>query len=133
MGTRRSWLVTAILIGLLYSAIGIAFALPSNQGRMWRLAAWIASAAAFVFHFAYEHFRLGHSPRVTALHATLAVAVGAFGLAVAANIHEVLVSPNYRRSLAVALFAWPALAALPAFFAALITAHALTLARPRLR
>ncbi len=74
---------TAILIGVLYSVIGIVFALPTNHVRMWRLAAWVVSAIVFAAHIAYEHFRLGNSPRATALHTALAVAVGAFGLAVA--------------------------------------------------
>src|SRR5436190_17123202 len=100
---RQSWFGTAIVIGVLYCVIGIVFALPSNQVRMWRLAAWVVSAAVYAAHIGYEHFRLGNRPRATALHAALAVAVGAFGLAVAANFHEVWAAPSYRRSLALAL------------------------------
>ncbi|PYP86856.1 MAG: hypothetical protein DMF61_11660 [Blastocatellia bacterium AA13] len=122
---RQSWFGTAILISVLYSAIGILFALPSNQVRVWRLAAWVISAALFAAHIGYEQFRLGGSTRATALHTTLAVAIGAFGLAVAANVHEVWVASSYRRSLALALVAWPALTAVPAFVAALIAAAVL--------
>ena len=128
---QPSWFGTAILIGVLYSVIGIVFALPSNQVRMWRLAAWVISAAVYAVHIGYEHFRLGNSPRATALHTALAVAVGAFGLAVAANFHELWVASSYRRSLALALVAWPLLTALPAFVVALIAAYGLTLTRSR--
>jgi hypothetical protein len=126
---RQSWLGTAILIGILYSVIGILFALPSNQGRVWRLAAWVVSGAVYAAHLGYEQLRLGNSPRATALHAALAVGVGAFGLAVAANFHELWVGPSYRRLLAVALVAWPVLTVVPAFVVAL--AVAVVLARIR--
>lgn len=118
--SRQSWLGTAILIGLLYGVIGILFALPSNQARIWRLAAWVASAAVYAAHIGYEQFRLRNSTRATALHTALAVAIGALGLAVAANIHEVSVASSYRRSLAFALVAWPILTAVPAFIVALV-------------
>jgi hypothetical protein len=128
---QHSSFPTTILIGVLYSVIGIVFALPSSQVRMWRLAAWAISAALYGVHTGYEHFRLRNSPPTTALHAALAVAVGAFGLAIAANVHEVLVAPSYRRRLAIALVAWPVLTALPAFIVALVTAYGLTLTRRR--
>jgi hypothetical protein len=128
---RQSWFGTAILIGVLYCVVGIVFALPSNQVRMWRLAAWLLSAALYAAHIGYETFRQGTPPRATALRAALAVAVGAFGLAVAANFHEVWVAPSYRRSLALALVAWPVLTGLPAFVVALVTAYGLALTRRR--
>src|SRR5436309_7099616 len=69
---QQSWFGTAILAGVLYCFIGIVFALPSNQVRMWRLAAWAISAAVYAAYIGYEHFRLGNRPRATALHAALA-------------------------------------------------------------
>src|SRR6185503_5707247 len=109
--------------------IGVVFALPSNQGRAWRLAAWVVSAVVYAAHIGYEQFRLGNSSRATALHTALAVAVGALGLAIAANVHEVWVGSGYRRTLALALVAWPTLVAVPAFVVALVAA--VTLARIR--
>ena len=91
--------------------------------------AWLMSAVVYAVHIGYEQFRLDNSPLATALHAALAVAVGAFGLAVAANIHEVWATPGYRPSLALALVAWPVLVALPAFIFALVAAYVLALAR----
>ena len=128
---RQPWFGGAILIGVLYSVIGIVFTLPSSQVQTWRLAAWATSAAVYAATIGYEHFRFGNSPRATALHTALSVAVGAFGLAVAANVHEVWTGPGYRRSLALALVAWPMLTGLPAFIVALIAAYALTLTRRR--
>ena len=125
----QSWFITATVIGLLYSVIGIVLGLPANNVRMWRLAAWVVSAVVFAAHIGYEHFQLCNTPVKTALHAAWAVAVGAFGLAVAANIHEVWVGPSYRRLLAVALVAWPVLIGLPAFVVALMMAWALALVR----
>jgi hypothetical protein len=123
---RQSWFGTAMVIGVLYGAIGIVFALPSNQVRMWRLAAWAASAALYAAHIAYEHFKLRNSSRSTALHVALAAGIGGFALAVAAIIHSLFAPPNYTRwRLVPALVAWPIITALPAFIVALAIAWVL--------
>jgi len=114
-----------MLIGAVYCITGIVLALPSNQVRTWRLAAWVISAVVYTAHIAYEQVRLANPSRATALHTALAAAIGAFGLAVAANVHEVWVGSSYRRSLALALVAWPALTAIPAFLVALLVTAAL--------
>jgi hypothetical protein len=95
----------------------------------WRLAAWLASAIAFVAHIRYEHITLRDTPSVTALHAAVAVAFGAFGLAVAANIHAMTVASSQRRLLVIALVAWPAITAIPAFLVALATTAVLARTR----
>ena len=124
---RHSWFVAAVVIGVLYSVIGIVFALPSNQVRLWRLAAWVASAALYAAHISYEHFRLRNSSRSTALHVALAVGIGGFGLAVAATIHSWFAPPNYTRwRFVLALVVWPIITALPAFIVALAIAWVLT-------
>src|SRR5437763_142750 len=72
-----------ILAAAAYAAIGIVFAaLPADAHhvRVWRLAAWLASAVVAAAHILYEQYRLRSSPRATALHAAGAVALGAFGL-----------------------------------------------------
>jgi hypothetical protein len=123
---RHSWFGTAIVIGVLYCVIGIVFALPSSQVPMWRLAAWVASAALYAAHIAYEHFRLRNSSRSTALHVAVAVAIGGFGLAVAAIIHSLFAPPNYTRwRFAIALVAWPIITGLPAFIVAVAIAWVL--------
>jgi len=111
-----------------YFVVGIAFAAfagwsTSNQMRVtWRVLAFVISAVAFATHTGYEYFQLGNSPRATALHAAGAVAVGAFALAVAANIHGQLVGSSHWRLLVFALVAWPVLTAVPAFVVALVAA-----------
>ncbi len=117
---RQSWFGTAIVIGVLYCVSGIVFALPSSQVRVWRLAAWAASAAVYAAHIAHEHFRLRNSSRSTALHVAVAVAIGGFGLAVAATIHSLFAPPNYTRwRFVLALVVWPVITGLPAFLVAL--------------
>jgi hypothetical protein len=121
------WLILAIIAGLLYSAIGVLFGLPTTHARAWRLAAWCASGVVYAAHIGYEHFRLRNPAYKTALHVALAVALGALGLALAASAHELWVAPVYRRSLAIAFVAWPAITAVPAFLVALVIAYVLKL------
>ena len=123
---RQPWFGTAILVGVLYCVIGIVFAFPSNQVRMWRLAAWVTSAAVYAAHIWYEHFRLRNASRSTALHVAVAVGIGGFALAVAATVHSLFVPPNYHRSrFVLALMVWPLITALPAFLVALAVAAVL--------
>ena len=120
--TRRPpWLPAVVLAGVMYAIIGVAFAWPAAHVRVWRLAAWLVSAAAFAVHIGYERFVLRHPPRRAAWHVALAVALGAFGLALGAIIHSLSVvsTTEHRRLLLVALVAWPVLTGLPAFLVAL--------------
>ena len=122
--------VRAVLFfGILYCVVGIvsgffAGRAASHQALVaWRWAAWVVSAIAFGAHIVYEQLRLSSSPRVTALHVSCAAGLGAFGLAVAANVHALTVSP-YRPSLllALSLAIWPVMTAVPAFVVALVAA-----------
>ena len=122
---RKSWIRAALLIGVVYFLIGRGFALPADQLGVWRLAAWVASAAVAAAHIGYEHFRLNNSPRATALHAAIAVAFGAFALALAANIHDLGSASGYRPRMLIALVAWPLLTAVPAFLVAFAVAAVL--------
>jgi hypothetical protein len=132
---HRRWLRGAILVGFVYFAAGIIFAAlagatTSSQMRAtWRLAAWATSAFAFAAHIRYEYFRLRNSPPMTALHVSTAVALGAFSLAVAANIHARSAASSHQWSLAIALVAWPVLTAVPAFVVALAATAVLTRTR----
>jgi len=119
-----------ILVAGAYVVIGIVFGVLANLGdanhvRLWRLAAWVASAAVAAAHIGYEHYRLGSSPRPTALHAAGAVALGAFGLAVAANVHWLFAEAHGQRSPLLALPVWPVIAAIPAFLVTLAVAAVL--------
>jgi hypothetical protein len=110
-----------VILGVAYAFVGIAFAVPAHHVKLWRLAAWVVSAVACTAHICYERFRLRNLPPSAALHVALAVALGAFGLAVGANVHSLsLGSTNeHRHFLLLALGLWPVITALPAFLVAL--------------
>jgi hypothetical protein len=60
----------------------------------------------------------------------MAVALGAFGLAVAANIHSLQAGTGNRQLLALALVIWPIMTFVPAFVVALAVAFGLARIRP---
>lgn len=97
----------------------------------WRLASFIVSAVAFALHIGYEHFRIGSKPLTVGLRTALAVALGAFGLAVAANIHALGVPNSSRGLLVLALVIWPLMTGMPAFVIAMISAAGLGWLRRR--
>jgi hypothetical protein len=126
-----------LLFAAAYPLIGLAFAAFSDaattnaMGLLWRRMAWLVSGIGFAAHIAREHFRLGNPPRTTATHVSIAAALGAGGLALAANIHEWMTGRRYRPSIVVALVAWPLLTLVPAFVAAMIAASLLKRWFPR--
>jgi hypothetical protein len=85
----------------------------------------------FTLHIAYEHFRLRNTAWPTAWHASVAVAFGAFALALKANIYDPGSASGYRPRMLIALVAWPLLAAVPAFIVALGVAAGLGVKRLR--
>ena len=124
-----------VLLGAVYFVFAIAFgdfasrAASNSMRETWNRLAFLASGIAFAVHIGYEHFRLGNSSRITASHASIAVAVGAFALALKANIHDLGSASGYRPRMLIALVAWPLLTAVPAFIVALVVAAGLTLRR----
>lgn len=132
---RQRWLSTAIVVGVLYLAVGrasaaLAGAAASDQMQsFWRFSAFAISAVVFAAHMAYEHFRLRNGARTTAWHASVAVAFGALGLALAANMHDLGSASGYRPRMLIALIAWPLLTAVPAFIVALVVAAGLGVTR----
>ena len=118
--TRHPWIFAAFLIGAAYALIGILFGLPHEHAKFWRLSAWFVSAVLFAAHITYERLRLRSSPVLGALHVSSATAFGAFGLAVAANLHSLTLgsAAQHRLLLAAALVLWPAITAVPAFLTA---------------
>ena len=123
---RQAWFRAALLLGVVYFLIGRLFALSTDNVHVWRLAAWLASGAAYTAHIAYEHFRMRNSPRLTALHVAVAVAIGAFALAVAGMIHSLSTASAIRPAWLLALVIWPAVTAVPAFLGALVATAVLT-------
>jgi lysylphosphatidylglycerol synthetase-like protein (DUF2156 family) len=120
--SRRQWIRAALLVGVVYFLIGRAFAAPVTNVHAWRLAAWMLSGVAYATHIWYEHFRLRNSPRSIALHAAAGVAIGAFALAVAGMIHSLSTTSSIRPVWFLALVAWPAFTAVPAFLGAFVAA-----------
>jgi len=119
----------ALLVGAVYLVVGRAFALPEDHVRAWRLAAWIASGVVYAAHIGYEHFRLRSPPRATAVHAAVAVAIGALGLAVVGMVHSLATTSALRPAWLLALLLWPVFAAVPAFLGALLAATILARVR----
>ncbi len=121
---RRPHARTMMLVGVTYVAIGIVFSALAkspdfNAVRISRLAAWLASAAVGIAHTWYERQRLGTSSRVTALHTAGAVAFGAFGIALAANVHWLFARTSGQRAPLLALPIWPVITAIPVFLVVL--------------
>jgi hypothetical protein len=118
-----------VLLGGVYLIAGIVSGALAGQAAShqaviaWRWAAWLVSAIAFGAHIVYEQVRLRTSPKITALHVSSAAALGAFGLAIAANVHAQTVSPQrHSLILVLSLAIWPVMTALPAFVVALVSA-----------
>ena len=131
--THQRWFRTTVVLGVVYLVINLAFGAfaswsVSNSMRVtWNRLAFLTSAVAFAAHISHEHFRLGNTARLTAWHTSLAVAFGAFGLALVANIHDLRSASGYRPRMLIALVAWPVLTAVPAFIVALVVTAGLTL------
>ena len=128
-------LITTIVVGLIYFITGVTSAsfagsAASNQLRFfWRLSAFAISALVFAAHIAYEHYRRGNTASLTAWHTSIAAALGGFGLAASANIHELSSTMGYRPRMLVAFIAWPLLTGVPAFVVAWEIASGLRLIR----
>jgi hypothetical protein len=118
---RTQSLVVVLLIGAFYATVGVVFA-KFAPDLLWRRLAWLVSAMAFAAHIAYEHFVFCYSPRTLARHVGAAAALGAFGLAAAANLRGWSVAAANHRALGIALVAWPILVGVPAFIGAMIAA-----------
>ena len=134
---RQRWPGWAMLASTLYAAIGVlsgelaAAAASSRMVSFWRASAFVLCGVVFAAHVAQEHYRLRSTRLATAWRVSLAVAVGGFALAVAANLHDLGSAAGYRPRMLVALVAWPLLTAVPAFIAALAIAAALGASRRR--
>ena len=94
--------------------------MPTQHVHAWRLAAWSISGGVYAAHIWYEHIRLRNAPRLAAAHVALAVAIGAFILAIAGMIHSRSMALGIRPAWLLALLLWPAITALPAFLGALV-------------
>lgn len=121
--TQKRWVSACLLVGAVYAVVGILFANLAASATshpmvlLWRLGAWVVSFVAFGWQLRYEVVRLGNPPMKSAQHAALAVALGSFGLAVAAVFHSQTATPPGRFPIW-ALIIWPIVTGIPAFVAA---------------
>ena len=132
--SKYQWLCAVILFSMVYLVVGVGFPNPSTPNKtqfMWRLAAWLTCAVAFAIHIGLEYFRFRSSILRTALHAAASVALGAFALAAAANIHALNAGTGNHRLLALALVLWPVITGLPAFVVAFVAATVFARLRPQ--
>lgn len=121
--------LVVLLVGAIYLAAGHVFGALAGRADTaqlkvtWRLAAWAISAIAFGAHIAYGHARARLSLSATAFDAALAVALGAFGLAVSAFVHGIRAHHRFPVTM---LVVWPVATAIPAFVVALAAAFLLS-------
>jgi len=114
-----------IAFGVVYLVAGIAFPNPvvRNETQFkWRLAAWLICGVAFAIHIWLGIVHFQNSPKRTAFHASIFVALGAFALAASANIHALMVGTGNQRLLALALVIWPIMTGVPALVLAFVAA-----------
>ena len=119
----RGWIPRALAASFIYVAIGVGFGtLAGAAGQtpartVWRAAAFLLSGIIYGAHLALER----KTARVLAssLHVAVAVAIGAFGLALSANVHSLSVETANRALLRMSLVIWPLMTGLPAFVVAL--------------
>ncbi len=132
LAISRNPRILALILAAWYFIIGYGSAVldpsvPTQMRFAWRLAAWIACGVPYAAHIVCLQFKFRKSPRATAVHAAMAVALGAFLLALAATVHAAMVAshaPTWQ--FLVALIVWPLITALPAFVVALSAAWVLS-------
>jgi hypothetical protein len=128
---KYSWMIIVAFTAILYVFAGLVFgalahsAASKESPAFWRLSAWFVSAFVFSVQIWYEHFRLRSAVTSTAIHASVAAAIGAFALAVAARIHATTSGLGNQQLFSLALILWPVLTAIPAFLVAMILASVL--------
>lgn len=134
---NRRLLTTVIGLGLLYAVIGVvSSALAGAAGSVplrtfWRVAAFVVSAAIFAINLVQERVHRQHTTPRSAWHVALAVACGAFLLALVVNLHDLGSGAPLRPRMLFALITWPLVTAVPAFLVALAMAAVLGARRPR--
>ena len=128
---RHPWVRVMVFVGAVYAVIGVGSAALDDAvwaggWRPWRVAAWAASLAVAAMHIGYEHYRMASAPGRTALHAAAAVALGALGIALGANLHWLRSHTPEQPAPLAALPLFPLVTAIPAFLGTFAVATLLT-------
>ena len=126
-GTSRPWLPVALAAAVIYPAVGIGFAFLDSSSApagvpFWRLAAWVVSALVFGTHLLSELRRHTTFPLRSAAHVSIAVALGAFILAVWVLAYARATGHSQGPIAPLALVLFPLFVGAPAFAVAFITA-----------
>jgi hypothetical protein len=107
-----------VCAGCAYAGIGVGTAAlagatsSSAAVKSWRLVAWAVSLAIFIIHVAVEHTQWRR--RVSsALHVAVAVALGAFGVALLGPVRSQWGEPQLMRVATLSLVVWPFLGESP--------------------
>jgi hypothetical protein len=125
MTSTKPRLQVLVLCAIAYLVVGLSFAAAANASAPgharagWRLAAYLVSALILAGQFAYERRRAASSAVVVASACGVAVALGAFALAVAANVRIWFGAGAQHHAVMAALAVWPLVTGLPAFAVAL--------------
>ena len=123
MRSSPRWLPRTLAVSVIYVAIGGVFStLAGAAGQTpartaWRAAAFLLSGIVYVAHLAVE--RRTARPLTASLHVAVSVAIGAFGIALSANLHSLSVEAANRGLLRLSLVIWPLMTGAPAFVVAL--------------
>jgi hypothetical protein len=126
-----------MLFTVIYVLVGITFTVMTSSitsdgmKTLGEWAAFLISIAIFVYHIVYEHYRLLNPPRIVALRVSVAVALGAFLLATAANILTLFVDSDKNNLMILAFAVWPFVTAVPAFLISLAVATILSKKRSK--
>ena len=128
-----------ILFAVVYVVLGIIFTvitsstISDGMKMLWNWAAFVISIAVFVYNIIYEHYRLLNPPRIVALRVSVAVALGAFLLAAAANILTLFADSDKNNLMIFAFAVWPFITAVPAFLISLAVATILAKKRTKVQ
>ena len=123
MRHARPW--TVLLASIAYVVVGVGAAILAGVAssptgvKAWRLTAWLLSLIVFAVHFAVERHRDERRRRV-AVRVAVAVALGAFGVALAGPVRSHWDEAHLPRLMVLSLVAWPVLTGAPAFVVALL-------------
>ena len=114
-----------LLAATAYLVIGRFFPNSGPHVQMLRIAAWASSAVVFVGHIAHERVACRSSNTEMAAHIAAAVAIGAFGLAIAGPLYARWVAGRPIPPVLPVLVLWPLVTAAPAYLVARVIGRVL--------
>jgi hypothetical protein len=96
----------------------------TTMGKAWRFAGWALSFLIFAVHIWYERRKRSRASVPAALHVAVAVAIGAFVLAIVGPVRSHWGAPDFTRVALLSLLLWPIVTGVPAFLVASIVGFA---------